>query len=57
MIAAIQYDTEWQLPEIQEDETGKAFVMLDYLPAEENTERRADPESGKPEPASAKPAR
>lgn len=57
VIAAIQYDTEWQLPEIQEDETGKAFVMLDYLPAEENTERRADPESGKPEPASAKPAR
>ena len=57
IVAAIQYDTEWPLPEIQEDETGKAIVVLDYLPDEEAATGTADPESGKPEPASARPAR
>ncbi len=54
VVEAIQRDTAWQLPEIREDETGKAYLVLDYLPAEEES-TGADPESGEPEPPAAKP--
>ena len=33
---AIQADTEWTLPLLQEDESGRAFAVMDFLPAENN---------------------
>ena len=57
VIEAIQYDTQWKLPEIREDENGKAYLVLEYLPAEEETVSSANPESGEPEPAPARPVK
>ena len=56
VMAAIQRDTQWELPPVQADENGLAYVILDYLPAEEKTpdEERAE---GAPEPASPRPDR
>ena len=54
---AIQYDTEWTLPSLQEDEYGRAFAIMDYLPAENSPEEETEPEEGKPEAAPAQPDR
>ena len=57
VIAAIQYDTEWQLPELREDENGLSYMVLDYLEADPVPAAGADPESGKPEAPPAHPGR
>jgi len=36
---AIQADTEWNLPPLQEDESGRAFAVMDFLPAEDGREQ------------------
>ena len=54
---AIQYDTEWTLPSLQEDEYGRAYAIMDYLPAEEGTDQEAEPGEGEPEAAPAQPDR
>ena len=41
---AIQYDTEWTLPSLQEDEYGRAFAIMDYLPVENSPEEETEPE-------------
>ena len=56
VLEAIQYDTEWTLPQAQNDETGNAVVILDYIPAEEGTGTGSS-ENGEPEPASARPGK
>jgi poly-gamma-glutamate synthesis protein (capsule biosynthesis protein) len=57
VVEAIQNDTAWKLPEIREDETGKAYLVLDYLPAGESGEAAAEREAGEPEGAPGKPAK
>lgn len=57
VVEAIQKDTAWELPEIREDETGKAYLVLDYLPAEESGEAAGEREAGEPEGAPGKPAK
>ena len=54
---AIQYDTEWALPSLQEDEYGRAFAIMDYLPADDGPDGETAPEEGKPEAAPAQPYR
>ena len=54
---AIQYDTEWTLPSLQEDEYGRAFAIMDYLPADGGPDGETAPEEGKPEAAPAQPYR
>ena len=54
---AIQYDTEWMLPSLQEDENGRAFAIMDYLPAEDGPDQETEPGDGKPEAAPAQPGR
>ena len=54
---AIQYDTEWTLPSLQEDEYGRAFAIMDYLPADGSPDGETEPEEGKPEAAPAQPDR
>ena len=54
---AIQYDTEWTLPSLQEDEYGRAFAIMDYLPAEGETDQVKEPGEGEPEAAPAQPDR
>ena len=36
---AIQADTEWSLPPLQEDESGRAFALMDFLPAGDGREQ------------------
>ena len=54
---AIQYDTEWILPSLQADENGRAFAIMDYLPADSGREEGTEPEAGEPEAAPAQPDR
>ena len=54
VLAAIQADTEWELPPAWTDENGKAYVQLDYLPASPEEETAGN---GEPEPAAAHPDR
>ena len=54
VLAAIQADTEWELPPVWTDENGRAYVQLEYLPAGADTESAG---SGEPEPAAAHPDR
>ena len=54
---AIQYDTEWTLPSLQEDEYGRTFAIMDYLPAEGEADQATEPEEGEPEAAPAQPDR
>ena len=54
---AIQYDTKWQLPSIQTDESGRAFAIMDYLPADENRQEGIQREEGEPEAAQFQPSR
>jgi len=54
VLAAIQADTEWELPPAWTDENGKAYVQLDYLPASPEEEPAGN---GEPEPAAAHPDR
>ena len=54
---AIQYDTEWILPSLQADENGKAYAIMDYLPAEDGRAEGTGPEEGEPEAAPLQPDR
>ena len=54
---AIQYDTEWMLPSLQTDENGRAFAIMDYLPADKSPGEETEPEAGEPEAAPAQPDR
>ncbi len=57
VVAAIQYDTEWPLPALQTDEKGRAYAILDYLPAGEEEPEGKEPEEGQPEAAMPQPDR
>ena len=54
VMAAIQRDTEWQLPPLQTDADGKAYVLLEYL---EDREPAGEQEDGAPEAAAPRPDR
>lgn len=54
---AIQYDTEWTLPSLQEDEYGRAFAIMDYLPADSGEDVETDQGEGEPEAAPTQPDR
>ena len=54
VMAAVQADTEFELPGIQRDENGLAYVLMDFL-AEETAENAAA--DGGPEAASPRPDR
>lgn len=56
VIEAIQKDTAWELPPLQADENGLAYMVFDYLPASKEQAKAAPAGSG-PEPAPAAPAR
>ena len=58
VMEAIQLDTELSLPSLQTDEAGRAYAIMDYLPAA-GTVLPADfqPEEGEPEAASPQPGR
>ena len=57
VMEAIQYDTEWPLPALQTDEKGRAYAILDYLPAGEEEPEGKEPEEGQPEAAMPQPDR
>ena len=54
---AIQFDTEWQLPPLQTDESGRAYAIMNYLPANETSPEDTPPEEGEPEAAQPQPGR
>ena len=54
---AIQLDTNWQLPSLQTDESGMAFAIMDYLPAENSLQEETEPAEGEPEAALPQPGR
>ena len=56
VMEAIQYDTEFRLPSLQTDAEGRAFAVMDYLPAEEKP-AAAPAGNGAPEAAPARPDR
>lgn len=49
IMAAVQYDTEWQLPALQTDEAGYAYVMMDFLPASAGQTEQGAPEAALPQ--------
>ena len=54
VIEAVQRDTEWELPPLQTDENGKAYILLEYL---EDREPAEETEDGAPEAAAPQPDR
>ena len=54
---AIQFDTKWPLPSLQTDESGRAYAVMDFLPAEENRQTEAQREKGELEAAQFQPDR
>ena len=52
VMEAVQYDTEWQLPALQTDESGYAYAIMDFQPASSG-----QAEEGAPEAAPAQPSR
>ena len=56
VMEAIQYDTEFRLPSLQTDAEGRAYAVMDYLPAEEKP-AAAPAGDGAPEAAPAQPDR
>ena len=56
VMEAIQYDTEFRLPSLQTDAEGRAYAVMDYLPAEEKP-AAAPAGNGAPEAAPARPDR
>ncbi len=57
VLAAVQDDTEWPLPAIQTDADGYAYVVLNYLPATEETENVPETNGDAPPAAPARPTR
>ena len=54
---AIQFDTAWHLPPLQTDESGRAYAIMNYLPANDNSGEETQPEEGEPEAAQPQPGR
>ena len=54
---AIQFDTQWQLPPLQTDESGRAYAIMNYLPAEDSSPEETPQEEGEPEAALLQPGR